>query len=166
MIIRVSVVLRRTVKDLRRTCEFRMSMSSNYSWVTHEQFLLITCAWAWAIITDELRMSICSYYWRVAHEHEHLLLLSNAWALAVITYEFRMSMSSNYSLVTHEHGQLFFMSCAWAWGIITDELGMSMCSYILVPRAASFFFLIVERVALGPSKNIFFFIGCRKPDAL
>ena len=29
-----------------------------------------------------------------------------------------------------------------------------------------FLFLINERVALGPSKNIFFFIGCRKPDAL
>ena len=33
------------------------------------------------------------------------------------------------------------------------------------PQSPNFFFLIVERGALGPSKNIFFFIGCPKPYA-
>ena len=120
-------------------------MSCYYLWVAHahEQLLLMSCAWACAVITDELLMSMSSYYWWVFHEHKHFLLLSNASAWVVITYELRLSMRNYYWWVGHEHVQLHSR-----------------------PHSRIVFFLIVERVALGPSKNFFFFIGCRKPVAL
>ena len=58
------------------------------------QLLLFTNAWASAVITYELCMSMCNYYFWVPHEHEQLLLLSKAWAWAVIPYELRMGMWS------------------------------------------------------------------------
>ena len=59
-----------------------MIMSSYYFWAPHEheQLLLSSNAWAWAVITYELRMTMGNYYWWVAHDNENLLLLSNAWA--------------------------------------------------------------------------------------
>ena len=40
-------------------------MNSYYLWVDyeHEHLLLFSNAWAWAVITYELRMSMSNYYW-------------------------------------------------------------------------------------------------------
>ena len=63
-----------------------MSMSSYYLGVPHEhvQLLVVSSAWAWAVITNELRMIVGSYYTWVTHENEQLLLISCAWALQVL----------------------------------------------------------------------------------
>ena len=36
----------------------------------YEQLLLMDCAYAWAVITYEFRMSMNTYYFWVAHDHE------------------------------------------------------------------------------------------------
>ena len=57
-----------------------MSMSSYYSWVSHEHEQLLVMSWAraCAVITNEFCMSMSTSYSLETHQHEQLLLISSA----------------------------------------------------------------------------------------